>query len=115
MARILKFWLLCAALGFLAGTANAADDPKEKCFMSGKLAHDVYLQVTFNPQTPNFDRLHFMIDWWGDLQTYKHDRAIAHRAVEYVANRMKQSGLARAYPDVVYEATREFMVRECLK
>jgi len=113
MKRIYTFWLLCAILGFTCGVANAQS--RDDCFMAGKVAHDAYIQATFNPQTPDIKLLHYMVDWWGDLQTYKHDREVAHRAVEYLAKRMKESGLTRAYPAVVYEATREFMIRECLK
>ena len=115
---IAGFLLLCALGGFLAGTASAqtkTEAEKELCFLGAKVAHDAYLQSTLNPQRVDPRLLHYSVDWWGDLQTTKHDRAAAHLAADHIAKRMKDAGFTRAFPDIVYELAREFMGKECLK
>lgn len=114
--KIVVFLLLCALGGFLAGAANAQTKPlNEQCFAGAKVAHDAYMQVVINPQRVNANMLHDAVDWWGDLQTTKHDRAVAHLTADHIAKSMKDAGFTKAFPDIVYHITREFMVKTCLK
>jgi len=85
------------------------------CTLAGKLAHDSYLQVTFDAQRPDYALLHQMIDWNGDLAGYLHDRRVAHIAGTHIAMRLKAAGVRRPWPEIVYEATRETIIKECLK
>ena len=56
-----------------------------------------------------------MVDYWGDMLVLKHDRAVAHRGVDYIAARLKATGMRAPNDGVAYEAAREFIVRECSK
>lgn len=115
---IVVFLLLCALGGMFAGVASAqtkSEVEKELCFLGVKVAHDAYLQSTLNPQRANRELIHYSVDWWGDLQTIKHDRLVAHRAADYIAERMREGKFTYVHPDIVYEIARQFMVKECLK
>ena len=56
-----------------------------------------------------------MVDYWGDMLVLKHDRKVAHRAVEYIAMRLQPTGMRKPWDGAVYEAAREFIVKECNK
>jgi hypothetical protein len=90
------------------GGANA-------CQLGGKLAHDAYLQVTYDAQRPSPRLLHYTVDYWGDMMVPKHDRAVAHKGVDYITERLRAAGIGKPWEGVVYEAAREFIVKECNK
>lgn len=90
-------------------------DQATPCTLAGKLAHDSYLQVTFDAQRPDYVLLHKMVDWNGDLAGYIHDRRVAHIVATHIAVRLKSAGVRRPWPEIVYEAARETMIKECLK
>lgn len=85
------------------------------CTLAGKLAHDSYLQVTFDAQRPDYSLLHQAVDWNGDLLNVPYDRHLAHEAVTHIAMRLKAAGIRKPWPSIVYEAVRETMIKECLK
>lgn len=90
-------------------------DQVTPCTLGGKLAHDTYLQVTFDAQRPDYALLHQAVDWNGDLMHDGHDRRVAHEAATHIAMRLKSAGVRKPWPAIVYEAARETMIKECLK
>lgn len=94
------------------GPNQASADP---CQLGGMLAHKAYMEGTYDAQRPDSRRLHYMVDYWGDMLVLKHDRAVAHRGVDYIAARLKATGMRAPNDGVAYEAAREFIVRECSK
>ncbi len=111
-------WVVFAVgLAILATEAFAKPpqaDQATPCTLAGKLAHDSYLQVTFDAQRPDYALLHQMVDWNGDLAGYIHDRRVAHIVATHIAMRLKSAGVRRPWPAIVYEAARETMIKECL-
>ena len=100
----------------LATYAFAAwNDVQAACQLGGMLAHKEYMEGTYDAQRPDSRRLHYMVDYWGDMLVLKHDRAVAHRAVDYIAARLKPTGMRQPWEGAVYEAVREFIVKECNK
>ena len=91
---------------------QASADP---CQLGGMLAHRAYMEGTYDAQRPDSRRLHYMVDYWGDMLILKHDRAVAHRGVDYIAARLKPTGMRAPNDGVAYEAAREFIVKECSK
>lgn len=91
---------------------QASADP---CQLGGMLAHKAYMEGTYDAQRPDARRLHYMVDYWGDMLVLKHDRAVAHRAVDYIADRLQATGMRMPNEWVAYEAAREFIVRKCNK
>jgi hypothetical protein len=85
------------------------------CQLGGMLAYRAYLYATPDALYPSANALHYAVDYWGDMMVVKHDRKMAHRAVEYVAIRMQATGMRKPWEGAVYEAVREFIVRECNK
>ena len=85
------------------------------CQLGGMLAHRAYLYATPDALYPSANALHYAVDYWGDMMVVKHDRAVAHRAVEYIAIRLQATGMRKPWEGAVYEAAREFIVRECNK
>lgn len=85
------------------------------CQLGGMLAYRAYLYATPDALYPSANALHYAVDYWGDMMVVKHDRKMAHRAVEYVAIRMQATGMRKLWEGAVYEAAREFIVKECNK
>lgn len=85
------------------------------CELGVKLAHDAYLLATPDAMWPSANRLHYAVDYLGDMEPAKLDRKVAHRAVEYIALRLQPTGLRKPWEGAVYEAAREFIVKECNK
>lgn len=85
------------------------------CQLGGMLAYKAYLEGTYDAQRPDARKLHYLVDYWGDMMVAKHDRKIAHRAVDYVAIRLQATGMRQPWDGAVYEAAREFIARECSK
>ena len=94
------------------GPNQASADP---CQLGGMLAHKAYMEGAHDAQRPDSRRLHHMVDYWGDMLVLKHDRAVAHRAVDYIADRLQGTGMRMPNEGVAYEAAREFIARECIK
>lgn len=85
-----------------------------RCNMGGLVAHKAYMEGTYDAQRPNYETLDYLVDYWADMLVVDSDREMAHRAVKYIADKMATTGLRRPDAGVVYEITREFMVKECL-
>lgn len=83
------------------------------CQLGGMLAYRAYMWATPDAMYPSANRLHYAVDYWGDMLVLKHDRALAHRAVEHIAIRLQATGMRKPWEGAVYEAVREFIVREC--
>ena len=87
----------------------------DACQLGGMVAHKAYMQGTLDAKNPDYKYLHFMVDYWGDMLVLKHDRAVAHKGVDYIATRLKSTGMRMPNEGVAYEAAREFIVKECSK
>ena len=98
-----------------AGYAQPGPGQREPLPAWGMLAHKAYMEGTYDAQRPDSRRLHYMVDYWGDMLVLKHDRAVAHRGVDYIAARLKATGMRAPNDGVAYEAAREFIVKECNK
>lgn len=96
----------------VAALEQASANP---CELGVKLAHDAYLLATPDAMWPSANRLHYAVDYLGDMTVAKHDRKTAHRAVEYIALRLQPTGMRKPWEGAVYEAAREFIVKECNK
>lgn len=94
------------------GPNQASADP---CQLGGMLAYRAYMWAVPDAVVPDYKRLHYGVDYWGDMLVLKHDRAVAHRAVDYIAARLKPTGMRQPWEGAVYEAAREFIVKECSK
>ena len=101
------------------GAAPVASNPNQAsanpCQLGGMLAHRAYMEGTYDAQRPDARRLHYMVDYWGDMLVLKHDRAVAHRGVDYIAAKMQGTGMRMPNEGVAYEAAREYIARECVK
>jgi len=96
----------------VAGLEQASAGP---CELGVKLAHDAYLLATPDAMWPSANRLHYAVDYLGDMEPARLDRKVAHRAVEYIALRLQPTGMRKPWEGAVYEAAREFIVKECNK
>jgi len=85
------------------------------CELGVKLAFDAYLLATPDAMWPSANRLHYAVDYLGDMEAARLDRKVAHRAVEYIALRLQPTGMRKPWDGAVYEAAREFIVKECNK
>ena len=85
------------------------------CQLGGMLAYRAYIYATPDALYPSANVLHYAVDYWGDMMVVKHDRGVAHRAVEYIALRLQPTGMRKPWDGAVYEAAREFIVKECNK
>lgn len=85
------------------------------CQLGGMLAYRAYMEGTPDALYPSANALHYAVDYWGDMMVVKHDRAVAHRGVEYIALRLQPTGMRKPWDGAVYEAAREFIVKECNK
>ena len=98
---------------------RAAPSPEQAsanpCQLGGMLAHRAYLYATPDALYPSANALHYAVDYWGDMMVVKHDRAVAHKAVEFIAIKMQATGMRKPWDGAVYELAREFIVRECNK
>ncbi len=83
------------------------------CEMGVMLANKAYLYATPDAMYPSAKNLHYAVDYWGDMMDVKHDSAIAHKAVIYIALRMQPTGMRKPWDGAVYEAAREFIISEC--
>lgn len=85
------------------------------CQLGGMLAYRAYIYATPDALYPSANALHYAVDYWGDMMVVKHDRAVAHGAVEYIALRLQPTGMRKPWEGAAYEAAREFIVKECNK
>lgn len=101
------------------GAAPITPSPNQasanKCQIGGMVGYKAYLEATYDAQRPDGRRIKYMVDYWGDMLILKHDRAVAHRGVDYIAARLKPTGMRAPNDGVAYEAAREFIVKECNK
>lgn len=95
--------------------ANPQQASASPCTLGGKLAYDAYLLATPDAMWPSANRLHYAVDYLGDMMVAKHDRAVAHRGVEIIAIRLQATGMRKPWEGAAYEAAREFIVKECAK
>jgi hypothetical protein len=95
--------------------ANPQQASANPCTLGGKLAYDAYLLATPDAMWPSANRLHYAVDYLGDMMVAKHDRAVAHRGVEIIAIRLQATGMRKPWEGAAYEAAREFIVKECAK
>lgn len=96
-------------------TPNPNQASANPCELGGMLAYRAYMWAVPDAVAPDYKRLHYGVDYWGDMLILKHDRAVAHRAVDYIAARLKPTGMRQPWEGAVYEAVREFIVKECNK
>lgn len=85
------------------------------CELGVKLAFDAYLLATPDAMWPSANKLHYAVDYLGDMEAARLDRKVAHRAVEYIALRLQPTGMRKPWDGAVYEAAREFIMKECNK
>ena len=83
------------------------------CQLGGKLAYDAYLEATYDAKFPDKRRLHYTVDYLGDMIVVKHERKVAHEGVDYIADRLQPTGMRKPWDGAVYEAAREFIVNKC--
>ena len=96
-------------------TPNPNQASANPCQLGGMLAYRAYMWATPDAMYPSANRLHYAVDYWGDMLVLKHDRGLAHRAVEHIAIKLQATGMRKPWEGAVYEAVREFIVRECNK
>jgi hypothetical protein len=94
----------------VAATGQGSANP---CQLGGLVAYKAYLEGTYDAQRPDNLRLAYMVGYWGDMMIVKYDKAVALKAVEYIAARLKPTGMRKPWDGAVYEAAREFIVKEC--
>lgn len=85
------------------------------CQLGGLLAYRAYMEGTPDALYPSASRLHYLVDYFGDMMVVKHDRAVAHRGVEVIAIKMQATGMRAPWEGAAYEVAREFIVKECNK
>ena len=51
------------------------------------------VRATPDAMWPSANRLHYAVDYLGDMMVAKHDRAVAHRGVEVIAIRQQATGM----------------------
>lgn len=95
--------------------ANPQQASASPCTLGGKLAYDAYLMATPDAMWPSANRLHYAVDYLGDMMVAKHDRAVAHKAVEVIAIKLQATGMRKPWEGAAYEVAREFIVKECNK
>jgi len=95
--------------------ANPQQASANPCQLGGMLAYDAYLLATPDAMWPSANRLHYAVDYLGDMMVAKHDRAVAHRGVEIIAIRLQATGMRKPWEGAAYEVAREFIVKECVK
>ena len=95
--------------------ANPQQASASPCTLGGKLAYDAYLLATPDAMWPSANRLHYAVDYLGDMMVAKHDRAVAHKGVEIIAIRLQATGMRKPWEGAAYEVAREFIVKECNK
>ena len=108
-----------ACLHMAPGAAPITPGPNQAsagpCELGVKLAFDAYLLATPDAMWPSANRLHYAVDYLGDMEAARLDRKVAHRAVEYIALRLQPTGMRKPWDGAVYEAAREFIMKECRK
>lgn len=106
-AVVLLLLALCVSVTAHADGANA-------CQLGGLIAYQAYMRSELDATRPNRERLHWMVDYLGESVPFVHDRTVAHKGVDYLARRLQPIGMRAPVDGVVYEATREFIVKECV-
>lgn len=96
----------------VAAPQQASANP---CQLGGMLAYEAYLRATPDAMWPSANRLHYAVDYLGDMMVAKHDRAVAHKGVEVIAIRLQATGMRKPWEGAAYEVAREFIVKECAK
>lgn len=96
----------------VAAPQQASANP---CQLGGMLAYEAYLRATPDAMWPSANRLHYAVDYLGDMMAVKHDRVVAHRGVEVIAIRLQATGMRKPWEGAAYEVAREFIVKECIK
>ena len=96
----------------VAAPQQASANP---CQLGGMLAYEAYLRAIPDVMWPSANRLHYAVDYLGDMMVAKHDRAVAHRGVEIIAIRLQAAGMHKPWEGAAYEVAREFIVKECAK
>lgn len=105
---------LLVLIAFVATlNAHAAQSTASPCELGGYVAYQAYLAGTYDAQYPDSKMLHYQVDYWSDMATFAHDRRIAHGAVDYIAARIKPTGMRKPWDGAVYEAAREYIVEHC--
>lgn len=101
------------------GAAPVAPNPNQAsanpCQLGGLVAFKAYMEGTYDARYPDGLKLRYLVGYWSDMMTLKHDRDVAYRAADYIAGRLQATGLRQPPEGVVYEAAREFIARECVK
>lgn len=88
-------------------------DQDALCRAGVRLAHDAYFRSVFDARRVNRDYLHYMVDYFGDMETEASDRQMAHKAADHIAKRLGATGMRQPATGAIYEAAREVMVTEC--
>jgi hypothetical protein len=101
------------------GAATVTPGPNQAsanpCQLGGMLAYRAYMEGTPDALYPSANRLHYLVDYFGDMMVAKHDRAVAHRGVEVIAIKMQSTGMRKPWEGAAYEVARQFIVKECSK
>ena len=97
MRKIALLFLLAltATTGHAECVRFAADGTSGPCELGVKLAFDAYLLATPDAMWPSANRLHYAVDYVGDMEAARLDRKVAHRAVEYIALRLQTTGMRK--------------------
>lgn len=102
--------LTSASIAYAEETTQAGANT---CQVSTLIGYRAYLWAVEDAKNPDFKKLDYAVDYWADMAILKHDRRIAHESARYMAKRLKPTGMRLPNQNVVYEAAREFMVKEC--
>lgn len=105
-----------ALLLLTALPAQAQDDPRaELCQYGLMIAQKAYLSGTFDAKYPDYKKLDYLVDYWGESSGLLYDKPVALRAVRYIAERMQASGIRRPNEDYLYMPLHEIGYTECAK
>jgi hypothetical protein len=114
LIKTILFLIICSFLpdAYADNSEQASANP---CQISAMVGYKAYLWAIEDAKHPDYKRLDYAVNYWGDMMILKHERPIAHKAAIYIAKRLKPTGMRLPDHNVAYEAAREFMVKECLK
>jgi len=113
--------ILILVIAFFAITAHTEEKSEQEllelriCQMSGALAYKAYMEGTYDAQNPDFEKLRYLVDYWGDMMVVKHDRKVAQKAVIYIAKRMQMTDMRQPWSGAAYEAMGEFVLMKCVQ
>lgn len=85
------------------------------CDAGVMLGHKAYMEGTYDAQRTDMARVHYLVDAFGDMMVIMHDRAAAHRSVDYIARRVKMSGTTYPNDAMTYDIAQDFAAKECWK